>query len=66
MTDRVYGTIEVVDECGRTHPCPITNMYDILGNDTDILAEAASIVIQLPNGQWAAVEADHDAMHRLH
>lgn len=34
--------------------CPVTNMYDINGEETKNIDKAISLVVRLPNGQWVA------------
>lgn len=35
---------------------PVTNMFDVMGVETDDPDEAVSVVAPLPDGQWLAVE----------
>lgn len=44
--------------CG--HPCPVTNLFDLDGDEIYEPADACSAVIQLPNGCWLAVEVDNN------
>lgn len=42
-----------VCECGRL---PITNMFDVDGNEVADPALANTVVARLPNGQWLAAK----------
>jgi LDH2 family malate/lactate/ureidoglycolate dehydrogenase len=35
---------------------PVTNMFDVMGNETDDPDEVVSVVAPLPNGKWLSIE----------
>jgi hypothetical protein len=42
----------------------VTNMFDIGGDDTYDPDQATSIVVQLPNGKWAAIQCKSGEIQR--
>lgn len=42
-----------VSEYGRL---PVTDMFDVDGNDTEDPVEANTVVVMLPNGKWLSAE----------
>lgn len=53
MTGRVYGTILVNDI-----PCPVTNLIDIDGEDTDDLDQAIRGVAKAADDKWVVFDID--------
>lgn len=53
VPDRVLGTLLI-----NGVSCPVTNVFDLDGDETTILADAYSAVALLPNGQWTSLCVD--------
>lgn len=51
LPDRVLATISVNGE-----QCPVTNMFDAFGEDTQVREEACSAVVLLPDGKWKSID----------
>lgn len=53
MTDliKIYGTVNINGE-----PCPITNLIDATGEETDDIESATTAVAQAPDGKWVVFE----------
>lgn len=47
---RIYGTIKI----DGMH-CPVTNLFDASGDETDDTDEACSAVVRLFDGKWMSV-----------
>lgn len=51
--DKVLGTLLI-----NGQHCPVTNVFDLDGDETTILADAYSAVALLPDGKWISLCVD--------
>lgn len=60
MVDKVWGTLLI-----NGVSCPVTNIFDMDGDDTDTIADAYSAVVQVPNGLYISVCVDQSGIYPL-
>jgi hypothetical protein len=53
MTNKVYGTVLVNGE-----RCPVTNLFDIDGDDTDDVEQAVRGVAKAADDKWIVFDID--------
>ena len=58
--NRVYGVVMVNDI-----PCPVTNMFDDLGEDTDDIESAVMCVVMVREDCWVTFDATATGIGKL-
>lgn len=57
---KVYGTVNIDGEA-----CPVTNLLNIMGEETEDAEEAIQAVAQAPDGKWVVFDFDATGMWPL-
>lgn len=60
VPDRVLGTLFI-----NGVSCPVTNVFDLDGDETTILADAYSAVALAPDGKWLSICVDQSGIFPL-
>lgn len=65
MTDRVYGTLIVSGEDVPRAHYPVTNMFDIDGDETEDLEQVSRVVVRVSDDKWLVFDVDATGVYPL-
>ena len=60
VPDRVLGVLLINGES-----CPVTNMFDLDGDETSVVEDAYSVVAMAPDGKWLSIIVNEIGIHPL-